>query len=108
MSQTFKTQAEIYQALLDGKKIKHVLWGADFVHLVGGTMLHSNGADARLYLNIPNDWLICEEPKQPRKALAFVSGAGTIERGLEGSLAVDLFEKHGWKRAPGFDIEEKL
>lgn len=64
----FKTQAEIYQALLDGKKLRHCGWvGNTFLHLVDGNPTMESGQAATLGFFAPLNWSIYEEPKPKRK-----------------------------------------
>ena len=59
----FETQAEIYQALLDSKKIKRETWGIKaYIHLVGGALRNELGIDvSETRLNPPHEFLIYEE-----------------------------------------------
>lgn len=67
----FETQAEIYQALLDAKKIKRETWSPQaYIHLVGGALRDELGIDvSETRLNPPCEFLIYEEPK-PKKKVA--------------------------------------
>lgn len=70
---TFKTQSEIYQALLDGKKIKRNTWriGA-YIHLVEGRLtdeVGDNMEETRLFP--PHEFLIYEKSKPKKKVTLY-------------------------------------
>lgn len=69
----FKTQAEIYQALLDGKKIKRKTWAPEaYIHLVEGGLVDEFGdnmEETRLFP--PHEFLIYEEPKPKKKVTLY-------------------------------------
>lgn len=62
---SFKTQAEIYQALLDGKKITGVLLeNIQYLHLNDGFLKSNEGNAYTMYhFDKPENWSIYEEPK---------------------------------------------
>jgi hypothetical protein len=61
----FETQAEIYQALLDGKKITRATFDRDqYVELVDG---YQKGTAAPWRFIDPTNWILYEEPKPKRK-----------------------------------------
>jgi hypothetical protein len=62
----FKTQAEIYQALLDGKKIRESSWTTEYVYLKNGVLVCQE--DYRMTYGFADcsKWSIYEEPK-PKK-----------------------------------------
>ena len=68
MSQDFKTQAEIWQALLDGKKVTHRLFDAAYICLLNGFLVDNDGQKRDPSLYSPQDWSIYNEPK-PKKIL---------------------------------------
>lgn len=57
----FKNVGEIYQALLDGKKITHGY--GYYVHLVEGVLLRSDGTAGLFNFSDPNQWRIYTPPK---------------------------------------------
>jgi hypothetical protein len=63
---TFKTQAEIYQALLDGKKIMGKYISFKYVWLSEGNLVTEHKQYVRYAFENPQDWSIYEEPK-PKK-----------------------------------------
>ena len=105
----FETQAEIFQALLDGKKVKHVSWDkGEYVFLNTKTLKRENGDDASSSFSMPTNWSIYEEPKKPRKALAFVTDLGGVAWFLEGSEESNhCMATKAWERISGLDLEEK-
>ena len=66
----FETQSEIFQALLNGKKIKRETWAPEsYIHLVDGKLrdeFGDNMEETELYPT-PHDFLIYEEPKPKKK-----------------------------------------
>lgn len=66
---TFTTQAEIYQALLDGKKITCLPWMRHnkkaYVHLKNGILVNGNDAVACADFYVVSNWRLYEEPKTP-------------------------------------------
>jgi hypothetical protein len=65
---TFKTQADIWRALLDGKKVKHYIWAdGSFVYLECGFVRDEKGENLAFYAVKPDEWSIYEPPKQKRK-----------------------------------------
>ena len=69
----FETQAEIFQALLDGKKVIHVVWGkGEYVFLNNSkTLKRENGDDALSSFPMPTNWSIYEEPKPKKKVTLY-------------------------------------
>lgn len=64
----FTTQAELYQALLDGKKLVYKYWQhGDFVHLVKGTTIDERGQSAAYSFIDPSLWSTCKEPMKKVK-----------------------------------------
>ena len=78
----FETQAEIYQALLDGKKIRRNNFPrGHYVELVNGTQ---KGHLIPWRLDDVTNWFICEEPKSKkkfyrRKWISFGDGGMSID-----------------------------
>ena len=63
----FKTQAEIFKALIDGKKIVFNQWmKTSFAHLKDGFIRTDSGSLLLADFSLPEAWSIYEEPK-PRK-----------------------------------------
>ena len=63
----FKTQAEIFQALLDGKKIRQKTYRGGTYIMMGSTNLVSESlTEVSESFNEPRNWSIYEEPK-PKK-----------------------------------------
>lgn len=61
---TFKTQAEIWQALLDGKKVKYKVWiPSAYIHFVDGRLECEEGKIVSESFSIPLLYELCEEPK---------------------------------------------
>ena len=68
----FETQAEIFQALLNGKKIKYARWViGEYVFLNNKTLKHENDEDAYLSFALPTNWSIYEEPKPKKKVTLY-------------------------------------
>jgi len=63
---SFKTQAEIFQALLDGKKLMYIGVSKYYVHFKNGTIVDATGDYMPYNFASPKDWSIYEEPK-PKK-----------------------------------------
>ncbi|MFO0451274.1 MAG: hypothetical protein ACK52I_21905 [Pseudomonadota bacterium] len=62
---SFKTQKEIYEALLDGKKLIHKLSPPHcYVFLNDGHLESESGEPAVVYFDIPAAWSPYKEPKQ--------------------------------------------
>lgn len=62
---SFKTQKEIFEALISGKKIKHKLAANHFfVHLVDGSARYSDSSRSGCVFDQPSDWSLYEEPKK--------------------------------------------
>lgn len=68
----FETQAEIYQALLDGKKIRMNTW-ADvyYLYLEKGMQKDERGAPAAYHFDYPCNWPIYEEHKPKKKVTLY-------------------------------------
>ncbi len=63
---TFKNQAEIYQALLGGKKLK-LIYLEGFIHLDNGMLVDDMGVPFISNFTNIGDWSIYEEPKKKVK-----------------------------------------
>lgn len=101
----FKTQAEIYQALLNGDWLKQALWkDGEFVYLGKGILLDERGQSPNISFFKPQDWSIVEKPKPPRKLYAFIKKPFEIMFSPLEKLSVS---HSWWERAPEFDIEYK-
>ena len=66
MSKTFKTQAEIFQALLAGKLIVRKDYRQHWIRMVDGFVMEREVSVAQYIFNSPEDWLLYEGPK-PKK-----------------------------------------
>ena len=66
---SFKSQKEIYEALLAGKKLRRDYWDlGHFVHLSqDGSLVNRNGINDSWFFKTPKDWSIYEEPKKKKK-----------------------------------------
>ena len=85
----FETQAEIYQALLDGKKIKCIEWQESynkFVYLKDGILTNDSGFPDYWAFNLPLMWSIYEEPK-PKKKITLYRYTYILGKGCEGGRA---------------------
>lgn len=61
----FETQAEIYQALLNGKKIRCSSWLPKFyIHLIDGSLRDDAGIKAVGEFYKPTEWELCQEPRE--------------------------------------------
>ena len=62
---SFKTQKEIYEALLNGKKIKHAtgIIGT-YIHLSDGNLVDKYGTLADPAFLLTHEWSLYEEPKK--------------------------------------------
>ena len=68
---SFKNQAEIYQALLDEKKITFCSWvSGRYVCLVNGFAVDRDGNSYTFSFDHPEEWSIYTEPK-PKKTIEF-------------------------------------
>ena len=77
----FETQAEIYQALLDGKKIiSH--YETVPILLVGGETEYTSGTKVSNFFNCPQDWSIYEPPKKKVKFYSYVDAKGAFTKYL--------------------------
>ena len=62
---SFKTQAEIYQFLLNGAKLRHQSYDKNqYIHLVNGCLCGVDGTEWREYFVKPSGWSLYEEPKK--------------------------------------------
>ena len=69
----FETQAEIFQALADGKKLTKKKWSKGvFIQLVDG-MITDEGGDycSDINFSVSEDFLIYEEPKPKKKVTLY-------------------------------------
>ncbi len=62
-----KNQAEIYQALLDGKTVQQ--HNGMKIHLFNGNLYHSTGGQVSLTFDTPDIWHIYTEPTEYEVAL---------------------------------------
>ena len=70
----FKTQAEIFKALLDGVKIKKEGWLLQkYMHLKDGDLFYDNGLKRNQPVDFSNleSWSIYEEPKPKKKVTLY-------------------------------------
>lgn len=61
---SFKTQKEIWEALITQKKVSHKTWIARFLHLDGGFVCDEGGDRYSEEFDYPSDWSPYEEPKK--------------------------------------------
>lgn len=66
----FKTQAEIFQALLDGACISHISWASGYVFLKDGYLVDCRGNHFNISLTSPSEWVKFEKPTPPKKLYA--------------------------------------
>lgn len=65
---SFKTQAEIYQALLDGLKLRMTSWiSNDYVYLQRGTLVSREGYKLTYGFSDFSNWELYEEPKKKKQ-----------------------------------------
>lgn len=105
----FETKAEIYQALVDGKKItsKYKWDSGGYYHLVRGELKSAEGKKVAMTFHCPGDWFLFEPSK--RLAQAFVSKHGEVKYAIAESIDAGLLiRSEDYERAPGFDREEGL
>lgn len=81
------TLKEIYQALIDGKKLRYATWepGA-YIHLVGTFVLDHKGAIREESFKIYYNWSIYEEPEDLDKKIKHVEH--TLEDYLDQGMAL--------------------
>jgi hypothetical protein len=96
---SFKTHAEIFQALLDGKKLSHRDSPNHFIQIIGGIIFNSDNWVVE-YLDLSATcWSIYEEPK-PKKQVwqwryLFQNGHWYADRELlTEEEAAEEFEQH--------------
>jgi len=71
---SFKTQKEVYEALIAGKKLQHKTWTdpGDYVHLVNGNLVTSTGKTSTHFLLSPGEWRVLKtKPKIILKNASF-------------------------------------
>jgi len=115
MSQIFKTQAEIFEALLHGKKIRHKNWYDEmYFVLKNGNLINRLGhTNVLAVFDNPQHWSIYEEPKPKKQVWQWrwfhtVNHKWTVDCDLmnqneaEKRLGKFKFEKH----AGPFEVEE--
>lgn len=89
----FETQAEIFQALADGKKLTKKKWSKGvFIQLVDG-MITDEGGDycSDINFSVSEDFLIYEEPKPKKKVTLY---RYTYE--YSGNILESNFISKGW------------
>lgn len=72
---TFKNQAEIFQALLEGKKLCNVDWTDEesYIHMVDGIVCYNSGQKISFIFEKVHKWKLYEEPKpEKREAREFL------------------------------------
>ena len=58
------TLKEIYQSLIDGKKIRHMDWlDAKYIWLVGNSLCNERGKSVYEEFTAPENWYLYEEPE---------------------------------------------
>lgn len=110
----FETQAEIYQALLGGKKITSCLFKTiKYFHLKNGSLIDNMNRISVESFSSPEDWYVYEEPKpkeqvwqwryQPKAGrLWYVNNSLLSEQNAELEFQnVARYEKH----AGPFEVE---
>lgn len=73
---SFKTEEEIFLALLDKKKVGHIYWrSGNFIHFDGGSFIDQDGKSAmRNYCTKPPEsWEIKDDPKPKVKRWQYVA-----------------------------------
>ena len=114
---SFKTQAEIFQALLDGKRLKkHSSTNLEYFQLVDGTLFNSTGNYVAAISLIPSAWSIYEESKTKKQVWQwrYWDKQGTIRIDdilqTEEDMKVNAYYKR-WskyeKHAGPFEVEEQ-
>ncbi len=82
----FETQAEIYQALLDKKKIRQSAWPPhEFIHLKNGNIVFQNDGEFSPSFSSINNWELYQQPKQKVKIVAHMHEDGSIYYSEENS-----------------------
>jgi hypothetical protein len=61
---SFKTQKEIWEALISQKKITHKEWRDLFLQMDAGFIVDVDGDRYHDYFDHPSDWSLYEEPKK--------------------------------------------
>lgn len=79
---SFESQAEIYQALLDGKKIRLKSNPDSIYSLYDGHIIVDSGAWANESFFVPRDWEIYEEPKKIKRTFYTMITHGTLHDGI--------------------------
>ena len=95
MSKAFNTIAEIYQHLLGGGKLGSEAYPRsldkdEYIHLVGGAIVHSGGRHTTWTFATPENWHPYKGPLQTfatiQDALPFLRDGGTVERRYAGDM----------------------
>ncbi len=64
----FKTQSDIYRALLAGKRVQHERWEADyFVSMKNGFLFFSTGEKYNPMFEYPDEWQLVPDPMRVAK-----------------------------------------
>ena len=102
----FENQAEIYQALLSGKKIATAALPTTYFHLEGNFFKNEQGTRCSISFKDPEDWILFAVS---RTCQAFISKHGEMKYALEGSIDAGLYtQSNDYERAPGFDKKEEV
>ena len=104
----FETQAEIYQALLNGSKICNIYWiQRKFCALENGNIVNDIGISFPTYFQVPSDWVVYQEPKQKVKIVAHLYSSNAIAFSVEdSSLCIARDDSKDCKRLSlSFDAE---
>jgi hypothetical protein len=107
---SFKTQAQIFQALLDGKKIT-TNFGCNYIELVNGQMKDKNG-DVMVLGLTPSSWSIYEEPKPKKQVWEWRYRKAGKEWYVDGILCDEirasvLFDNFEYEKHAGpFEVED--
>lgn len=84
---SFKTQAEIYQALLDGKKITNKFLGDKFIYLRDGHLVTPDSYVNYSFIDesffVPRDWEIYKEPKKIKRTFYTMITHNTLHNGTK-------------------------
>lgn len=69
VNMSFKSTKEIFQALIDGKKIKRKSWCNILFLMISedGSLVDEKGTKTGYYFENPDEWEICEPPKKKIK-----------------------------------------
>lgn len=89
----FETQAEIYKALLDGKKIKMCRWNNLFLELVGGVLSNSNKHIGIHTFTVPQAWELYQEPRETIDIYESFNELGTCVYCDQDGLLIDSRER---------------